>query len=109
MLEEDIVLPAVEAVAHTREGRRAIRIARLENDLANTLIERSESIRDDGLYLDAVFSVLIPLVRRHLYAEECALFPLLQETGIDRQDMASRIHAHRAAIERAVIAEHDDD
>jgi hypothetical protein len=109
MLEEDIFLPEVEAVVHTVEARRAIWIARLENDLTNTLVERSEAVLDDALLLDAIFSVLIPLVRRHMDAQEATLFPLLHDAGIDRRLMAARISAHRAEVERALVAEHTYD
>lgn len=102
MLEEDVFLPAVEAAVSTSEGRRAIEIARLENALTNTLVERSESMRDDAPHLDAVFSVLIPLVRRHMSAQRDNLFPMLRDAGIDFRSMATRISARRAEIEHAV-------
>lgn len=103
MLEQEIVLPELETALDSPEARTALEIARLEIEMANALVERSETLFDDLVRLDAVFRVLIPLVRRHLSAEEANLFPLLDASSVDSWRIAMRIGEHRAAVERAVV------
>jgi hypothetical protein len=103
MLEHEIVLPAIEAAADSPEARMALEIARLEIDMANALVERSETLLDDAVRLDAVFRLLIPLVRRHLSAEEANLFPVLCTSCIDTHQMAAQICDHRVSIEKAMV------
>jgi iron-sulfur cluster repair protein YtfE (RIC family) len=103
MLEHEIVLPAIEAAVESREARMALEVARLEIDMANALVERSETLLDDAVRLDAIFRVLIPLVRRHLSGEEANLFPALCTGDIDTHRMAAQICDHRVGIERAMV------
>lgn len=103
MLEHEIVLPELETALDSPEARTALEIARLEIEMANALVERSETLFDDGVRLDALFRVLIPLIRRHLSAEEANLFPLLGAGSVDTLRIAARIGEHRAAVERAVV------
>jgi hypothetical protein len=103
MLEHEIVLPAIEAALDSPEARMALEIARLEIDMANALVERSEALLDDAVRLDAVFRLLIPLVRRHLSAEEANLFPALCSGNVDTHRMAVQICDHRVGLERALV------
>lgn len=107
ILEHEIVLPVIEAAIASDDARTALEIARLEIDMANALVERSEAMFGDAVRLDALFRVLIPLIRRHLSAEEANLFPLLAHARVDWRGMAARLGAHRAEVERVVFAPED--
>ncbi|RKP59207.1 hemerythrin domain-containing protein [Pararobbsia silviterrae] len=109
ILESEIVLPTIESVADSADARTALEVARLEIEMANALIERSEALLGDAVRLDALFRVLIPLVRRHLSAEQAHLFPVLGHAPFNSRRMAAQISEHRAALERAVDTSDDFD
>jgi hemerythrin-like domain-containing protein len=107
ILESEVVFPAIEAAIESEcdadDVRTALEIARLEIDMANALIERSEALHEDAVRLDAVLRLLIPLVRRHLSAEDANLLPVLCNSRVDSRQVATRISEHRFAVERAVF------
>jgi hemerythrin superfamily protein len=101
-IEEDIYYPALR---ERLEDDLALDQAEVEHAIARDLVEQIESMEPDDALFDARVLVLAEYVEHHVQEEETEIFPQVEKSGIDLDELGAEL----AERKHELMAELDED
>ncbi|HEU5074356.1 MAG TPA: hemerythrin domain-containing protein [Polyangiaceae bacterium] len=112
LLEEEIIYPALESAAQTKQDLRAYRAARGEHEATKALLKELEGLDPASAEFSHKLKVLERSVAHHISDEEATLFPMVQQAFAPDELQAltrllirrhEELEAHRAWSEDALV------
>ena len=96
-LEEEVFYPGVRDAV---EDVEMLFEARVEHDVAEELIARIDSTDPDDELYDASVKVLGEYVKHHIEAEEGGLFPAVEASDLDLDELGEAMAERRGEVEQ---------
>jgi hemerythrin superfamily protein len=98
MIEEELLYPAAQK-ALPEDERPDVEEAYVEHFLVKVLIEKFATLKPGQKGFDATFKVLSEMVKHHVEEEESELFPNLRKSGMDLDELGSRMMKRKEQLE----------
>ncbi|MET0496726.1 MAG: hemerythrin domain-containing protein [Steroidobacteraceae bacterium] len=106
-IEEEILYPEAKVVLE-EDDEDLVNEAQIEHASAKDLIAQIESMTTDDEMFNATVKVLSEYIKHHVKEEEEELFPMLEESDLDLEEMGGELAARREEL-LAEMAEADPD
>jgi hypothetical protein len=95
----EILYPAARGALGT-DGDDLFDEAEVEHQTAKTLIAQLATMSPDEDLYDAKVAVLGEYIRHHVKAREGELFPMVEETDLDLEELGARLNARKDVLRR---------
>lgn len=102
-LEEEIFYPAArQKIGDKEEGEELLNEAKEEHHVVDLIIEELEGMSAEDEGFDAKFTVLSENVKHHIKEEEGEMFPKLQKTEVNNEDVAARLTERKEELQQEI-------